>query len=228
MIKKIFFSVLCIILLNGVCPAQLFSLSDTTITFKNQEGKVLKKEEVQELMKGVFSMKQEVVDGKKIITIIPSEKNERQQQQLAMEAFRAGLIGKPVPAFQLKDINEKTWRSDELKDKVLIINFWFTTCKPCIQEMPHLNELVKQNKDNPVIFIAPAPENETQVKKFLKKYTFDYNIVPASLDYITASKIESFPTHLVIDKNGIIKQVLIGYAADIREKLQAEIDKLLE
>ena len=39
--------------------------------------------------------------------------------------------------------------------------------------------------------------------------------------------IENFPTHLVIDKEGIICQVFIGYADDIKEKLQVEIDKLL-
>jgi hypothetical protein len=38
--------------------------------------------------------------------------------------------------------------------------------------------------------------------------------------------IENFPTHLVIDKEGVIRQVFIGYADDIKEKLQAEIAKL--
>ena len=59
------------------------------------------------------------------------------------------------------------------------------------------------------------------------KYRFDYKIIPYSLDYITAAVIENFPTHLVIDKEGIVRQVFIGYAADIKEKLQAGIDKLL-
>jgi hypothetical protein len=40
--------------------------------------------------------------------------------------------------------------------------------------------------------------------------------------------IENFPTHLVIDKQGNIRQVFIGYADDIKEKLQAEIDKLIK
>jgi hypothetical protein len=38
--------------------------------------------------------------------------------------------------------------------------------------------------------------------------------------------IENFPTHLVVDKEGIICQVFIGYADDIKEKLQLEINKL--
>ena len=41
---------------------------------------------------------------------------------------------------------------------------------------------MKENKDSSAVFIAPAPENETQIKKFLKKYAFDYNITPFSTD----------------------------------------------
>lgn len=142
--------------------------------------------------------------------------------------FKAGLIDKPVKNFNLTDINGKKWNSDSLKGKVTVLNFWFTTCKPCILEMPHLNKLVEENKTSQVVFIAPAPEDETRIKKFLKKYSFDYNIIPASLDYITSSGIENFPSHLVIDKKGIVRQVFIGYADDIKEKLQVEIDKLIK
>ena len=206
--------------------SQSFSLSDSTIIFKNQEGKVLSKDEVQELMKTVFSIKQENVKGKKIITVIPSRNDERAIQQIKMDTFKNALLNKPIGTFHLKDLNNKKWDSKELKGKTVVINFWFTACRPCIMEMVYLNKLVAENKDSAVVFIAPAPENEVQIKKFLKKYSFDYNIIPSSIDYINALGIENFPTHLVIDKEGIIRQVFIGYGDDIKEKLQAEINKL--
>jgi thiol-disulfide isomerase/thioredoxin len=204
---------------------QLFSLNDTTITFRNQEGKVLTKDEVKEFMKGVFTIRQQNVDGRKIVTIIPSGNDERSLQEAKREEFKKGLINKPLKPFHLTDLNGKKWNSDELKGKIVVINFWFTACKPCILEMPHLNQLVTDNNDS-VIFLAPAPENDVQIKKFLKKYRFDYTIIPLSLDYITALSIEYFPTHLVIDKEGIVRQVFIGYADDINKKLQLEIDRL--
>ncbi|HJS54904.1 MAG TPA: TlpA disulfide reductase family protein [Chitinophagaceae bacterium] len=223
--RKIIFSGILIIMLSVASHGQFFSLSDTTLTFKNQAGKVLTKDEVRELMKGVFSVKQETIDGKKVITINPSGNDERALQHAKLDAFKNGLLNKSLKSFHFTDLNNKKWTSDKLKGKVLVINFWFTACKPCIQEIPHLNKLVAHN-DDAVVFIAPAPENETQIKKFLKKYSFDYCIIPSSLDYITAMNIENFPTHLVIDKEGIIRQVFIGYADDIKERLQAEIDKL--
>lgn len=154
--------------------------------------------------------------------------NEQLPLELRIQVFRAGLIDKPLSSFVLTDINGGKWNSAELKGKVVVINFWFTACKPCIMEMPHLNKLVAENKDKPVVFIAPAPEEEAQVKKFLRKYNFSYNVIPASLDYISSMGVENFPTHIIIDKEGIVRQLFIGYADDIKEKLQAEINKLLK
>jgi peroxiredoxin len=207
--------------------SQFFSLSDTTLTFKNHEGKVLTKDEVKELMKGVFSIHQQNTDGKKVITILPSGNGEVALRQAKLEAFRNSLLNKPLKSFHLSDLNNKKWDSKELRGKTIVINFWFTACKPCIQEMVYLNKLVEENKDSSIVFIAPAPENETQIKKFLKKYAFDYNITPSSTNFISSMNIENFPTHLVVDKEGIIRQVFVGYADDIQEKLQVEIDKLL-
>lgn len=220
----VFFSVL----IGSGSHGQLISLSDTTIIFKNLEGKVLSKDEVKDLMKGVFSIRQESKDGRKIITIIPAGGDERLKQQAKIETFKNNLVNKPINDFELTDLTNKKWNSMGLRGRVLVINFWFTACKPCIQEMPHLNKLVEEYKNNEVVFLAPAPESESQIKKFLKKYSFDYNIVPSSIDLITAMNIENFPTHLIIDKEGIIRQVFIGNAEDIKEKIQLEIDKLIK
>lgn len=225
--KKVLLLILISVLTGQTSRGQLFSLSDTTIIFKNQEGKVLTKDEVKEFMKAVFSIRQENIDGRKIITIIPTGRDETAKQQSKIDAFRRSLLNKSISEFELTDVNNKKWSSKELKGKVLVINFWFTACKPCIQEMPRLNKLVEENKKNEVVFLAPAPENENQIKRFLKKYSFDYNITPASTDLIAEMSIENFPTHLIIDKEGIIRQVFIGYADDIKEKLQVEIDKLI-
>ncbi len=149
------------------------------------------------------------------------------EAETTADLLRQKLTGKPIKSLTLPDLAGQTWHSHKLKGKVIVVNFWFTACKPCITEMPHLNELVENNKNNPVLFLAPAPETGAQVNKFLTKYRFDYTIIPSSLKYINELGVENFPTHIVVDKKGIIRQVFIGYAADIKEKLQKEIDKLV-
>jgi thiol-disulfide isomerase/thioredoxin len=42
---------------------------------------------------------------------------------------------------------------DKLKGKVVVLEFWATWCGPCIKAMPHLNDLVEQFKNKPVVFI---------------------------------------------------------------------------
>ena len=228
MVKKFLAVVYILALLHSVGLAQFFSVSDTTITFKNQEGKVLTKYEVQEYMRGVFSFRQQIEGAKKVVTIIPTFNDEKTMQQARLDTFKNNLLNKPVKSFHLKDLNNKIWDSEQLRGKTIVINFWFTACKPCILEMPHLNQLVEDNKEKHVVFIAPAPENETQIKRFLKKYNFAYHIIPSSLEYITNMNVENFPTHILIDKEGIVRQVFIGYADDIKEKLQEEINKLIK
>jgi peroxiredoxin len=207
--------------------SQSFSLNDSTVSFKNPDGKMLTREEARQLMKEKFSIRQEQVNGKKVITIYPQYQDEQAMFRAKTEAWRNSLLDKPVAGFKLKDLNEKQWNAKDLKGKIVVMNFWFTACKPCILEMPDLNELVKNNKDKPVVFLAPAPENDAQVKKFLKKYSFDYKIIPSSLEFITQLSVENFPTHLIIDKEGMVRQVFIGYANDIQKKIQTEIDLLL-
>lgn len=225
--RRIIILGLLVVMFSIAGHSQFFSLSDTTLTFQNREGKVLTKDEVREFMKGVFSVRQETVGGRRVITIIPSGNDERALQYAKIEAFKKSLLNKPLKSFHLTDLNNKKWDSKDLRGKTIVINFWFTACKPCIEEMIYLNKLVGENKDSNVVFIAPAPENEAQIKKFLKRYAFDYNITPSSSDFISKMEIENFPTHLVVDKEGIIRQVFIGYADDIREKLQVEISKLV-
>lgn len=227
--RKQFIILVLIALLAGCkCKAQFFSPGDTTITFKSQEGRVLAGSEVQELMKGLFSIRQEMVNGKKVITILPTSSKENIEQDKELALFRERLLDKPLPAFYFTTPDGGKLDPEALKGKLLVLNFWFTGCKPCITEIPHLNRLVEENKGNPVTFIAPAPETESQIRKFLKRYPFGYTIIPSSLDYINELKVQNFPTHMVVDKEGIVRQVFIGYADDIKEKLQAEIDKLLK
>lgn len=139
-----------------------------------------------------------------------------------------GLENKAIREFHFTDLNNKTWDLSKLKGKVIVMNFWFIACDPCRREMPKLNELSAANRKNEVVFLALSPDDKKAIGAFLEKRKFDYNIVPSSLDYISSLNINSFPTHLVIDKQGIIREVFIGYRADIKEELQAKIDELVK
>jgi len=142
------------------------------------------------------------------------------------DSFKKSLIGKPLADFKFEDILGKNLEKKKLAGKVIVINFWFTSCQPCITEMPLLNNLVEAYKDTNVVFIAPAVSSKESIEKFLKKYTFNYQIVADQEAYASKLKVENFPTHIIADKKGIIRQVEVGYDSHIKEILGQRIDAL--
>ena len=92
----------------------------------------------------------------------------------------------------------------DLKGKVVFINFWATWCPPCIAEMPSINKLHQQFKDNKnVVFLMVDVDNNLEKSiKFMKNKKFDLKVfTPASQippNYLGGS----IPTTLLINKNG--------------------------
>jgi uncharacterized protein (TIGR03435 family) len=81
-------------------------------------------------------------------------------------------VGDPAPPLHFEKLMQApkglqgTW--DELKGKVVVLEFWGTWCGPCREAMPHLNELADHFKNKPVQFISVSDEEEWRVKNFLK------------------------------------------------------------
>jgi thiol-disulfide isomerase/thioredoxin len=82
------------------------------------------------------------------------------------------LIGKEAFPFSATDISGNNYSLDELKGKVIVINFWFVECKPCVMEMPELNKLVEKHKNKEVVFLGFANNDKPKIEKFLKTKSF--------------------------------------------------------
>jgi peroxiredoxin len=138
----------------------------------------------------------------------------------------AALLDKPAPDFELKDLRGKQWSLKALRGKIVVLNFWFTSCIPCIGEMPELNKLTKIYHANNVVFLGLTFNNTEQINLFLKKRSFDYVLLPGSHEVDEKYKISSWPTSIIIDKQGNIKKILHS-DPNIREELGTTIDSLL-
>jgi thiol-disulfide isomerase/thioredoxin len=77
--------------------------------------------------------------------------------------------GTPVPAFELTDLDGKIMRPEDFKGKVVLINFWGTTCGPCLTEIPLLVDLLKQYgpKGLTVLAISMYGEGPDVLKPFV-------------------------------------------------------------
>lgn len=112
--------------------------------------------------------------------------------------------GQSLPPFNLKDINGNLVNSKTLIGKPLVVNLWFTTCGPCIEEMPDLNKLRKEYKDSDVVFIAITFDTKASVYNFLKKHNFNFTIIPGAKFYCDRIT-QLYPLTFFVDRKGIIR-----------------------
>eukprot|EP01133_Synstelium_polycarpum_P004845 gene4845-5632_t len=114
--------------------------------------------------------------------------------------------GQPFPGFNFRDLNGKLFTSANTRGKIVVVKCWFIHCMPCIQEMPKLNQLVeKYKKRKDILFLSLVNDDEKSLAIFLKKTAFTYAVVPAAENFISGKlKINAYPTHILINKQGLI------------------------
>ncbi len=155
------------------------------------------------------------------------KKTPEQLNQLlgnAKKEYQNAWIGKSV-SYSFRDLKGTNSSFEELRGKIVVINFWFAGCKPCLKEMPELNRLVLEHNNKEVVFLAFTFDSEHVLNRFLAKREFSYKIIPSSEPFISEMNVEFYPTHMILDKNGTIRFVMTGAAENIYEILNAEINK---
>lgn len=206
--------------------------------FYDSSNKKLRPEEAEEKFKsGVYKVEAFVNDND-VFKLAYLTKFTQEELQEMMEtyqnqsaSFDAALKGKPLPDFVFKDILGNTYTPEDIKGKVVVINFWFMSCAPCIEEMPELNKLVEEyENNNDVLFLAlTLDEKGSMLNKFLETNVFNYNIIPDSQDYIMNKlQVNSFPTHIVLDKNSNVVFTFSGYTPQVGELIKSSIISFLE
>lgn len=146
---------------------------------------------------------------------------------LARQATAPVETGSRAPDFAVKSIDGVELRLERLRGKVVVLNFWFIACPPCRIEMPKLNALVEDFKGQDVAFIGFSPDSVSELKEFLAEQDFKYTIVPDSNKVAMDYGVRGAPTHVVIDKEGIVRWVSYGAIADPQSELGKIIKELL-
>ncbi len=116
------------------------------------------------------------------------------------------LLGVAAPDFEAITLDNKTIKLAKLKGQVVVINFWFTRCQPCVEEMPALNKLVEQYAHKNVTFVSFTYDSSALVRQFLKKHSFKFDIV-ADNDEVRSESFKLFsawPYTVIISKEGKI------------------------
>lgn len=214
-------------------PNQEISLDPAVMPIYDEAGKRLNEEEVNALFVSGDYLPEPYIDGNKQVKafVIRPLTEEEKQMFAEMQSERMGgtdLEGTTALPFSVTDLKGNSYTLEDLKGKIVVINFWFIECKPCIMEMPDLNELVEKYQRDDIVFLAFAPNDKTKLEAFLKQKEFKYQIIPESIETINSYKIMAFPTHLVVDKDGMITHAVTGLSPTTVSDLENEIAMLIE
>ncbi len=149
---------------------------------------------------------------------------------IPLRTFGGGpKIGAPAPPLNLAKVlqatnaTEATW--DNLRGKVVVLDFWATWCGPCVAAIPHWNDLAKQFHDKPVVFLAISNEDEPLVTAFLKRKPIQTWVGLEGNLQSTRDRygIWGIPTTVIVNQDGLV--VAMAHPLKIEAKdLQEVLD----
>lgn len=137
-------------------------------------------------------------------TLEKTEILETRVPKVNIESFLK--IGTEFPLSNVFTLDNDLLNLEKLKGKPTLINCWFTTCKPCVEEMNSLNEIKEYFKDK-VNFISLTTDEEVEVRKFLETKRFNFQHIVGQEDKLEELGINSFPKNVFLDKHGRIIRI---------------------
>jgi thiol-disulfide isomerase/thioredoxin len=170
---------------------------------------IAKKVELSEILTDSIISNDSIIKTYKLDLKIEGFNKEPNQESKTEKEKIYNYLDKELPSQILYTIDNKKISLKEFRGKPIVLNFWFATCKPCIDEMPVLNKIMKNYSDK-VNFISITYENKESVKLFLNTHQFDYLIIVGAESFIDKLGIQAFPKNIFIDKNGIVRKIENG------------------
>ena len=140
--------------------------------------------------------------------------------------------GGNAPEFKLENIDgENVSLKDELGDGPVLLSFWATWCKPCIEEMTKYKDIYEEFKDKGFKVLAISIDDErtiAKVKPFAKSKRYPFTILlDTNSEVARKYYAQNVPYSVLLDKTGKIVYTHLGYMKGDELKMQNKIEELV-
>jgi thiol-disulfide isomerase/thioredoxin len=166
---------------------------------------------------------------------LKADLDEKVAQHRQMEKYyldsaerRAKVMGKPAADFATTDIDGKKVKLADLRGKVVVLDFWYRGCGWCIKAMPQMNQVAEDFTGKPVAIFGMNIDRKLEDAKFvIEKMALKYPTLKAQ-GLPEKFGVSGYPTLIILDREGKIHDIQVGYSPTLREDLGKEIRSLLE
>ena len=134
-----------------------------------------------------------------------------------------------MPKLALEQLGGGTWRMEDHRGQVVLVNYWATWCGPCREETPGLGRLAGElgSKGLAVVGVSLDEGDRGKVKRFVEEFRVPYPVVfPAPLSQV-GQGLEGVPTTILVDRKGRVAKIYVGAVreADFREDVKALLEE---
>ncbi|HEV2845373.1 MAG TPA: redoxin domain-containing protein [Thermoanaerobaculia bacterium] len=130
-----------------------------------------------------------------------------------------------IPDFQLVTLEGEYLTSEDLRGKVVLLDFWGTWCAPCVAALPNLRILSKSMADDPFVLVSISSDSDqAMLREFVAKNKMTWpQVWDEQQVLIRKLQIHSYPTYVLIDPAGSIIHAARGAGGGVEEQLRQKI-----
>lgn len=133
-------------------------------------------------------------------------------------------LGKPYPEFGAKAMDGSEVSSADLRGKVVMINFWYTACPPCVAELAELNKLYEKHKNNPGFrYISISIDSDKQIQESITTYNIPYPVYSLSKEQCGDLLVRGYPTTVFLDHDGVVQYIKLG-GTTVKKDVAPQVD----
>ena len=139
------------------------------------------------------------------------------------------LADKPAPEFELPALAGGDVSLADLKGQIVILDFWATWCPPCVEGLPKVAGVAEEYADRGVVFYAVNVREEPDaIHGFLNREGLEgLNVLLDGGDVAEAFHVGGIPQTVVIDRQGVVRAVHVGFGPGGEKQLAADLDQIL-